>query len=103
MHPADLEGGDLLGVVPARVKLVEEGLGRWRVVILLEPVQDVRLYISPVADSLTSCFQQFIVSWYSCWFLCRSMSMMERSVTARFFSNSWRILIRIIEGDMLRA
>lgn len=56
-----------------------------------------------ISPRLTSCFQQFMVSWYSCWFLCSSMLMMLRSVMLRFFSKSCRILIRIIEGEMLSA
>jgi hypothetical protein len=51
----------------------------------------------------TSCFQQFIVSWYSCWFLRSNMSMMAKSVMARFRSKSCLILRRIMEGEMLSA
>lgn len=61
-----LESGDLLGIVPPSVEFVEEGLGWWWVVVLLEPVQDVGLNISSCLIScqreLTSCFQQFMVS-----------------------------------------
>jgi len=41
-----LRGGDLSGVVSARIELVEERLRRLGLIVWLEPVHDVRLKVS---------------------------------------------------------
>jgi hypothetical protein len=50
-----------------------------------------------------SCFQKFIVSWYSSRLLWSSMSTRLESVKCRFRSNRWRMTARTADGGTSRA